>query len=230
MVIKGLIHLIALSIILFVFNLPIVDATSASYEVNEQEMRQFLSEVFEVDKPENYGFTTVDVDKMSFGDPIPVYNIPASFAFGESDEIIQGKAVECMAVIYEKEQPINGMKLKINRSDQLEVVGFGYPVTLAAEVVQLDKEELLLYEFQTGYYYAFNQETNTVKLLEKKVAELEKQIKELSKEEFQSLLEERYDHIETTEKRTNNQPNWLYFSVSGAALLLLVVFWKGKKL
>lgn len=231
MVIKGSIRLIVLASILSVIKLPIVDTTTASHDVNEQEMRKFLTEIFEVDVYDNYGFTTDDVEQMSFGEPIAIYHIPSSFAFGESDEVIQGDAEEWMAVVFENDRPINGMKLKKNDSNELDVVGFGYPLTLAADVVQMDSQELLLYEFQTGYYYAFNQEKNTIKLLEEEVNSLDSETlpKDLSLKEFQLLLAERYADMETNEERENNQLIWLYIAI-GAGLLLLAVILSWRKI
>ncbi len=230
-------------LILVTIKIPVAVAESSGAIIDEQEFRNYLVEIFESDIYSDYGFNTDDVDQMSFGDPIAIYDLNPSFAFGEDEDMLQNRVEEWIAIVYENDKAINGLKLRENNSGELEISGFGYPLTLARAVEQLDQNELLFYEFPTGYYYAFNQQNDTVRLLEEEVISIysDEQTENLSEEEFQKKLEERYDNVEKgdetisgfggTEQVQEKQSILLYSSLGFGVVLfssLLFFLWKRK--
>lgn len=239
---NGIVRLIILCSILLVIKIPVSSAASTSFALDEEELKSYLAEIFEVDTYSDYGFSTDDIGQMTFGDPIAIYDLNPSFAFGESDVVYDEKNEEWISIVYEKGKPINGFKLKKGAEGHFEISGFGYPLTLARGVEQLQKDEILLHEFPTGYYYAYHTETNNVRLLEEEIISLhsDEKIEKISKEEFQNILEERYDEIEKGDETisgfgasepTKQQPIWLYSSLGGVAVLSMAAFivWRRKK-
>ena len=224
-----MIRLTAFLFVLLVIQAPVVSATSKSYQVGEQELQQYLEDLFQTDIFSEYGFTTDDMEQISFGKPVAINNLKPSFAFGENDVIIQDDVEEWISIVYENDRPVNGIRLNQGEGGQLEVSGFGYPLDLAAEIALLDDKELLFYEFPTGYYYALNEDEDSVRLLE---VDSKDQVQNISIEEFQTLLVERYENGYGGSVEPQRQISWLYSTVGAGTVLISTVsliVWRKKK-
>lgn len=208
---------ITLVTVLLITQTPEVVAESPLYD--EAELRTYLSGIFEADRYSDYGFTTDDVEQMSFGAPVEIYHLNPDFAFGESDELLVAEVDEWIVVIYENDNPVNGIKLSKDEDGALETVGFGYPLELAPDVVKLDQNEILLEEFPTGYYYAFNEQNKTIQILEEELKSTQ-QLNGVSIDVFQAILEERYEESRTGgslvcdgSEQEMSHSAWLYSSI-----------------
>ncbi|MDQ0209072.1 hypothetical protein [Alkalicoccobacillus murimartini] len=205
-------------------------AAASNPDFDEKELRDYLDEFFGADDYTEYGFTTEDRNQLSFGEPVAIYNLNPSFAFGESDTLLQEDIEEWISIIYENEIPINGLKLREYPDGTLNVSGFGYPITLAADVAELNESEVLMYEFPTGYYYAFNPESNSLRLLEEEVraAQPDDELVEgISVEEFQLILKESNGLGGSEPAQHQSQSIVLYSSVGiGVAVLFSLILWR----
>ncbi|WP_054711999.1 hypothetical protein [Bacillus sp. JCM 19041] len=229
-------------LIMFIVKTPVVLAESPNNEINDEDMRAFLTEIFKEDDYKEYGFETESVEKFSYGEPVAIYDINPSFAFGESEEMYHDKVEEWVVVVYEDDKAVNGIKLRKSDDGQFEISGFGYPLTLAADVTELKGNEILIHEFPTGFYYALDQDSDMIRLLEEEVISTQPQdeVKDLTEEDFQTILEDRYDDVEKGDEtisgfaggqQEQQQSVWLLSSV-GLSVIALSAFsifvWKRK--
>ncbi|TSB47791.1 hypothetical protein [Alkalicoccobacillus porphyridii] len=225
----------------------IAAAAATGHEYDEKEFRAYLVDMFQADDVGEFGFTTEDIEQMTFGEPVPIYDLNPAFAFGKSDELIEEEFDEWISVVFENGKPINGLKLREYSEGKLSVSGFGYPLTLTADVTDLEEDEILFYEFPTGYYYAFNQNEDSIRLLEEEVIANQpddERVEGSSVEEFQTILEKRYEDYENISgdetlssglggsEPAQPQSILLYSSIGiGVVLLssLSLILWKRKR-
>lgn len=186
--------------------------------IKEEALRIYFEDLFQADDPSEYGFTTADMDSITFADPRAIYRLNPHFAFGKSKEIFVPEADEWIALVYENKQAINGIRLKSQNDKSLTISGFGYPLELAPNLANLAKDEVLIEELAIGSYYAFH-------TMKQSIRELGNENQDsFSVEDFQTMLLERYQQ----EPTMNHQSVWLYSSL-GLLVVIGTSFIIGRK-
>lgn len=164
----------------------------------EKYFHQIVKDVVFSENPSEWGFNE-EIGTITFSELYPIYSLNADFALGQSDEMITQKQPKWVAVIFQDNQPVNVIGTEQKDNGNFELAEIGYPSELSHGLLNLKVNEILIHDFPSEEYYVFSVESNSIMKVEQ--GENTKGLSSLqSKEQFQSMMMERYKNINDLEE------------------------------
>lgn len=164
-------------------------------EFAKHHFQQIVEDVVFSDVPADWGFKE-EPGNITFSDLYPIYSLNADFALGQSDSLItENRQPKWVAVIFQDGQPVNAIGTELTADGHWELAEIGYPRELPGGLLNLKENELLVHDFPAEEYYVYSEPTNSVMKLEPTEGKYSLSSSQ-SKEQFQSLLMERYHDID----------------------------------